>query len=346
MDELTALPVADPATELPPLDGALGRLSAGLWVANLTAVFFPFLGLGAAVVFFWGWGFHWVDLGLLLGMYALTALGITVGFHRLFTHRSFETYRAVRFLLGVLGSMALQGPLLKWAAFHRRHHEHSDESGDPHSPHLYGGGVPGLLRGLWHAHLGWVFRPDPPDLDRYVKDLRRSNLLRTVSVLFPVWVALGLLLPAVLGGVISLSWMSVWTGLVWGGLVRVFLVHHVTWSVNSVCHLWGRRPYRTGDESRNNFLFGVLALGEGWHNSHHAFPASARHGLRWWQPDASYLVIRALALLRLAWNVKVPTKQAQTHGLRARPDRIRSGGLTPTLPPDGRTEEPSPAGRE
>ena len=130
---------------------------------------------GPAVVFFWGWGFHWVDLGLLLGMYVLTALGITVGFHRLFTHRSFETYAVVQFILGVLGSMALQGPLLKWVAFHRRHHEHSDESGDPHSPHLYGGGVAGLLRGLWHAHLGWVFRPDPPDLDRYVKDLSRSD---------------------------------------------------------------------------------------------------------------------------------------------------------------------------
>jgi stearoyl-CoA desaturase (Delta-9 desaturase) len=315
--ELTVLPVADPVAELPPLDRAQGRLSLALWVANLLAVVLPFLGLGAAIVFFWGWGFHWADLGVLLGMYALTALGITVGFHRLFTHRSFETYPAIRLILGVLGSMALQGPLLKWVAYHRRHHEHSDESGDPHSPHLYGGGVSGLLRGLWHAHLGWVFQPDPPDLDRYVKDLRQSGLLRMVSALFPLWVALGLVLPAAMGGVISLSWMGVWTGLAWGGLVRIFLVHHVTWSVNSVCHLWGWRPYRTGDQSRNNFLFGVLALGEGWHNSHHAFPTSARHGLRWWQPDASYLVIRTLALLHLAWNVKVPSRQAQLRGRSA-----------------------------
>jgi stearoyl-CoA desaturase (delta-9 desaturase) len=314
---LTALPVADPGAELPALDGAPGRLAPAPWVANLLAVVLPFLGLGAAVAFFWGWGFHWVDLGLLLGMYTLTALGITVGFHRLFTHRSFETYRPVQLVLGVLGSMALQGSLLKWVAFHRRHHEHSDEPGDPHSPHLYGGGVSGLLRGLWHAHLGWVFRPDPPDLDRYVKDLRRSRLLRVVSALFPAWVVLGLVLPAILGGVISLSWVGVWTGLVWGALVRVFLVHHVTWSVNSVCHLWGRRPYRTGDESRNNYLFGVLAMGEGWHNSHHAFPTSARHGLRWWQPDFSYAVIRTLALLHLAWNVKVPSKQAQARERRA-----------------------------
>ncbi len=315
--ELTALPVADPVAELPALGGAPGRLAPALWVANLLAVVLPFLGLGAAAVFFWGWGFHWVDLGLLLGLYALTALGITVGFHRLFTHRSFETSRPVQLALGVLGSMAVQGPLLKWVAFHRRHHRHSDRPGDPHSPHLAGGGVLGLLTGLWHAHVGWVFRPDPPDLDDYVKDLRRSRLLRAVSALFPAWVLLGLALPAVLGGVISLRWVAVWTGLVWGGLVRIFLVHHVTWSVNSVCHLWGLRPYKSDDHSRNNFLFGVLALGEGWHNSHHAFPTSARHGLRWWQPDASYAVIRTLALLGLAWNVKVPSRQAQARERRA-----------------------------
>jgi stearoyl-CoA desaturase (delta-9 desaturase) len=314
--ELTALPVADPAAVLPAVKPLPGRLSLTLWLANLLAVVLPFLGLGAAAVFFWGWGFHWVDLGLLLGMYAFTAIGITVGFHRLFTHRSFETYPFLQFTLGVLGSMALQGPLLKWVALHRRHHEHSDETGDPHSPNLYGGGVSGLVRGLWHAHLGWVFRPDPPDIDHYVKDLNRSRMLRMVSTLFPVWVVLGLVLPAVLGGLISLSWMGVWTGLAWGGLVRIFLVHHVTWSVNSVCHLWGRRPYRTGDESRNNFLFGILAMGEGWHNSHHAFPTSARHGLRWWQPDASYRVIRTLALLHLAWNVKVPSRQAQARERR------------------------------
>jgi stearoyl-CoA desaturase (Delta-9 desaturase) len=253
---------------------------------------------------------------LLLGMYVLTALGITVGFHRLFTHRSFETYRGVQLVLGVLGSMAVEGPLLKWVALHRRHHQHSDRPGDPHSPHLHGRGVLGVLRGLWHAHMGWVFRADPPDLDRYVEDLSRSRLLRGVSAWFLTWVALGLLLPAVLGGVISLTWMGVWTGLAWGGLVRIFLVHHVTWSVNSVCHMWGFRPYRSGDESRDNFVFGVLAMGEGFHNTHHAFPTSARHGLRWWQIDVSYYVIRALALARLAWNVKLPSKRAQAQGRR------------------------------
>jgi stearoyl-CoA desaturase (delta-9 desaturase) len=334
--ELTVLPVADPVAELPPVEKAPGRLSLGLWVANLLAVILPFLALGAAAVFFWGWGFHWVDLGLLLGMYVVTALGITVGFHRLFTHGAFATYPVVQFLLGVCGSMALQGPLLQWVALHRRHHQLSDRPGDPHSPNLYGGGVLGLLRGLWHAHLGWLFQADPPDLDRYVKDLRRSKLLRMVSALFFVWVALGLLIPAVLGGVIRLSWMGVWTGLIWGGLVRIFLVHHVTWSVNSVCHLWGMRPYRSNDQSRNNFVFGVLALGEGFHNTHHAFPTSARHGLRWWQPDVSYWFIRALALMHLAWNIKLPSKEAQSRA------RLTSSGVRQSLQSIGRKGARSP----
>jgi stearoyl-CoA desaturase (delta-9 desaturase) len=310
MSEWTASPVAGPGADLPPRPEARGRPSPEVYVANLLAVILPFLGLGTAAVSLWGRGFHRVDLGLLLGMYALTGLGVTVGFHRLFTHHAFETSRAVQFVLAALGSMAVQGPLLKWVAQHRLHHRHSDRPDDPHSPHHQGRGLLGLLRGFWHAHLGWAFRPDPPDLDRYVKDLRQSGLLRTLSTLFPLWVAVGLLAPAALGGLLTLSWAGALLGLLWGGLARIFLVHHVTWSINSVCHLWGGRPFQTADHSRNNFLFGVLALGEGWHNNHHAFPTSARHGLRWWQLDASYGVIRALALLGLAWNVRLPGNRA------------------------------------
>jgi stearoyl-CoA desaturase (Delta-9 desaturase) len=316
MDELSALPVADPDAELLPAYQAPEHLPLGLKVANFLAVVLPLLGVGSIAVFLWGWGFSWTDLGLLLGMYVLTALGITVGFHRLFVHRSFQTYPIIQFVLGVLGSMAVEGSLFHWVGLHRRHHQHSDRPGDPHSPHLHGEGIRGLLRGLWHAHLGWIFDPDPPDLDRYFKDLQQSRMLRTVSALFPVWLVLGLLLPGVLGGVITGTWAGVWTGLIWGGLVRVFLVHHVTWSVNSVCHLWGFQPYQSADESRNNYLFGVLAMGEGFHNTHHAFPTSARHGLRWWQPDVSYYVIRVLSWLGLAWDVKVPSKAAQARGRR------------------------------
>jgi stearoyl-CoA desaturase (delta-9 desaturase) len=208
--------------------------------------------------------------------------------------------------------MAVQGPLLKWVALHRRHHQHSDQAEDPHSPHHQGRGMMGVLRGAWHAHLGWLFRPEPSNLAHYVKDLRQRISVRVASALFPVWVAVGLLIPTVLGGLLTGTWTGALVGLIWGGLVRIFLVHHVTWSVNSVCHLWGRRPYPSADQSRNNFVFGVLAMGEGWHNNHHAFPTSARHGLKWWQIDVSYWVIRVLALLGLAWKVRLPAEQART----------------------------------
>lgn len=294
------------------------RISLGMRVAILHAVIVPFLGLVAAVVLLWGWGFRWIDLGLLLSMYVLTALGITVGFHRLFTHRAFETNRVIQFSLAVLGSMAVQGPLLKWVALHRRHHQHSDREGDPHSPHQLGRGLLGLLRGCWHAHLGWFFLPDPPDLAHYVKDLRRNPTVRVASALFPLWVALGLFLPAVLGGLLTASWAGAVFGLLWGGLARIFLVQHVTWSINSICHVWGRQPFRSHDHSRNNALFGILGLGEGWHNNHHAFPSSARLGLQWWQIDVGYLVIRGLARLNLVWSVHLPRSDALAgHGAAA-----------------------------
>ncbi len=285
-------------------------ISLGVRLINLAAVILPFLGLMAAILFLWGRGFSWVDFGLLLGMYVLTIVGITVGFHRLFTHRAFDANRVVQFLLAALGSMAVQGPLLKWVALHRRHHQHADQEEDPHSPHRYGGGVLGILHGFWHAHLGWLFEPDPPDLSHYVKDLRQRGSLRVVSSLFPVWVLVGLLIPTVLGGVLTASWTGALFGLLWGGLARIFLVHHVTWSVNSICHLWGRQPFQSNDHSRNNVLFGVLGLGEGWHNNHHAFPTSAKLGLKWWQMDVGYWVIRGLALCRLAWGVRLPAELA------------------------------------
>jgi len=294
-------------------------MSLGVRVASFVVVIVPFLGVLAAAVTLWGWGFSWVDFGLLVGMYIATALGIGVGFHRLFTHRSFETNVVVQSVLAILGSMAIEGPLLKWVAVHRRHHQYSDTRQDPHSPHHRGSGILGLLRGAWHSHLGWLFRPDPPDLDHYIKDLKQSRVLRVISALFPVWIACSLLIPAVLGGVLTGTWEGVWSGLAWGGAVRIFMVHHVTWSINSVCHLWGRRPYRSHDQSRDNLVFGVLGLGEGWHHTHHTFPSSARHGLRWWQLDASYCVIRVLALLGLARNVKVPSKQAQAAQRAAAP---------------------------
>jgi stearoyl-CoA desaturase (delta-9 desaturase) len=278
-------------------------------IANLVVLLTPFAGLVAAIALLWGWGFSFLHLFLLLGMYVITALGITVGYHRLFTHKSFETYRPIKWLLAIQGAMAVEGPLLKWVAQHRLHHQHSDHPEDPHSPHLHGEGFVGMLKGLWHAHAGWIFEADDPNVGRYVVDLQADRGLRVVSRTWMVWAAIGLAVPAILGGVISGTWSGALLGFIWGGLVRVFLVHHVTWSVNSVCHLWGSRPFQSHDESRNNVVFGILALGEGWHNAHHAFPTSARHGLAWWQVDISYYVIRIMELLRLAWNVRIPSAE-------------------------------------
>jgi stearoyl-CoA desaturase (delta-9 desaturase) len=293
-----------------------GRAPLLVRLVTLLVIVVPLLGLVAAPFFLWGWGFSWTDMGLLIGMYLLTALGITVGFHRLFVHRSFETYTWVKFLLAALGSMAVQGSLFKWVAYHRRHHQHSDTPDDPHTPHHSGGGVLGVLRGAWHSHIGWFFQADPPDLDDYVKDLAKSRALRVADALWPLWVVLGFVIPGVVGGVVTLSWAGVWTGLIWGGLVRVFLVHHVTWSVNSACHLWGLRPYKSEDESRNNVVFGILALGEGWHNAHHAFPTSARHGLSWWQVDVSYYLIRLMSWVGLAWKVRLPSAEDRAQAWR------------------------------
>jgi stearoyl-CoA desaturase (delta-9 desaturase) len=277
------------------------------FVATLVGIGVPLAGLVMAIVLSYQWGFSWVNVGLLVGMYVATMSGITVGFHRLFTHRSFQTIKPIQFVLGVLGSMSFQGPLADWVGRHRRHHHHSDADGDPHSPHPHHG-LLGLVTGFWHAHIGWAFAPMPGELDRYAGDIRRSRMLRVVSALFPLWALLGVLIPAAIGWW-ALGWRGAISGFLWGGLVRILVGHHVTWCVNSVCHLWGRKPYASGDESRNNAVIGVLALGEGWHNNHHAFPSSARHGLRWWQIDISYLIIQTLVFCRLAWRVRLPTPQ-------------------------------------
>lgn len=278
-------------------------------ITVLLVMLLPLAGLVAAMVFAWGRGFGWLELGLLVGMYVLTGLGVTVGYHRLFTHRSFETGRVLTAVFGILGSMSVEGPILRWVAFHRRHHQHSDRPGDPHSPHNFGDGVAATLRGFFEAHMWWMMRSSDTGLGRYVADLRKSRMIRVLSALFPLWVLLSMLLPALVGGLVTMTWSGALLGFLWGGLVRVLLVHHITWSVNSVCHLWGTRPFRSHDESRNNAIVGVLAFGEGWHNNHHAFPTSARHGLRWWELDTSYIVIWVLARLGLVWNVRIPAPE-------------------------------------
>ena len=292
--------------------------SRELAVINLVTVLLPIVGLAATIALLWGTGFDWVYLAIFVGMTMVTGMGITVGFHRLCTHQSFRTSGALRYLFAAAGSMAVQGPVIQWCAEHRKHHQHSDAEGDPHSPHMssngsWGEGIRATLRGALHAHVGWLIRPHQEDLGRYAVDLRRDRALVLANDHFVYWVIAGLVIPAILGGVLSMSWMGVLLGFLWGGLVRVLFVHHVTWSVNSVCHLWGTRPFRSHDESRNNPVVGLLAFGEGWHNNHHAFPTSARHGLRWWELDVSYLLIRMLEVMRLVRDVRVPS-----------PDRVRN----------------------
>lgn len=294
-------------------DGAHGEPRAKAPLLNrifsLIAIVAPFVGLLAAMVLLWGVAFDWIHLVLLGVGYLLTGFGVTVGYHRLFTHRSFKTNRLVTATLGVLGSMSVEGSILDWVATHRRHHQHSDGEHDPHSPHGHAEGIRGLIRGFFHAHIGWFFAASHPEIRRYVKDLESDALVRRISQLFPLWVLLGILIPTVIAGVVTMSWTGALLGLLWGGAVRIFLVHHVTWSVNSACHLWGTKAFRSHDESRNNLLFGLLAFGEGWHNNHHAFPTSARHGLRWWQIDTSWWLIRLMGLVGLASEIRLPSPE-------------------------------------
>jgi stearoyl-CoA desaturase (delta-9 desaturase) len=238
-------------------------------------------------------------------VYLVTGLGITVGFHRLLTHRAFKTYAWVRGVLAALGSAAIEGPVISWVADHRKHHAFSDEEGDPHSPHVgHGGGWRGTLRGLFHAHVGWLFlHTQRASKRRFAPDLLRDGAVRFVDRTFLVWAVVGLAAPFGLGVAIGGTVFEGLTALLWGGFVRVFVVHHVTYSINSLCHTFGRRPFGTNDESRNLAWLALPTFGEAWHNNHHAFPSSAAHGLRRWQLDPSAVVIWTLERLGLAWDV-------------------------------------------
>lgn len=249
----------------------------------LVVVVVPFLATLYAIILLWQRYVNGLDLALMIGLYLLSGLGITIGYHRMLTHKSFETSPVMKVLLLILGTMAIEGQPSDWASTHIQHHAHSDEEDDPHSP----------LVGLWHAHVGWMWQ-HAAQLDIYGKWVARDPLVAWVDRTWLVWVALGLFIPLVIGG---------WTGFLWGGLVRVFLTHHITWSVNSICHTFGQRPFNTNDASRNNWIVGLFAFGEGWHNNHHAFPRSAFHGLRWWQVDLSAYLIRLMEATGLVWNV-------------------------------------------
>ncbi len=268
----------------------------------------PPIGLLFAGIQVWGWGLSLTDLAIASVFYIVSGLGITVGYHRLFTHKSFDAPQWVRVGWAIAGSIAIQGSVIEWVATHRRHHAYSDEIGDPHSPHAgMEDGPKGVLRGLWHAHMGWMFEPDGSQPETWAPDLLEEPAIVRVNKLFPKLIIVSFVLPAVIGGLVTMSITGALTAFVWGSLIRIWLLHHVTWSINSICHFYGTRPFASRDESRNNIFLSLLSFGESWHNAHHAFPASARHGLRWWEFDASWVTIRLMSFVGMARNIKLPT---------------------------------------
>jgi stearoyl-CoA desaturase (delta-9 desaturase) len=284
-------------------------------IANLAGVVLPFAGVLAAIALLWQSWVDGIDLAIFAVMYFTTALGVTVGYHRLLTHRSFTTHPWVERTFAVMGSLSVQGSVMDWVADHRKHHAHTDVEGDPHSPHVgHGSG----LRGLWHAHTGWLLETQgQADWKRYARDLYEDPKMRRIGKRFPLFVGLSLLIPTLAGFALhGWTWEGALRGYLWGGLVRIFLVHHVTWSVNSICHFFGRRRFAIEDKSTNVAWLAIPSLGESWHHNHHAFPRSAQHGLRWYEVDPSAAVIAGLEKTGLAWNV-----------VRISPDRQREKTL-------------------
>jgi len=278
----------------------------------LAVTLIPFVGFVAAVALLWNTAVTWIDLVLLAVLYVLCGFGITIGFHRMLTHSAFEAVRPLKAALLIFGSMAIQGPAITWAVDHRTHHAHSDKEGDPHSPHHgFGGGLGGQLRGLVHAHMGWMFvHKSAMERARMARDLVDDPLVRFVDRTFVVWAVAGFMLPFALGYVLTGgTWRGAFTGLLWGGLVRLFLNHHVTWSVNSICHFFGHRPFAAYDQSTNNWVLALPSLGESWHHNHHVFPTSAFHGLGWRQLDVSGMVIASWEKLGWVRKVRRPTAE-------------------------------------
>ena len=322
MASVLAPPAPPSAPDPSPVRGTIRLTGAELRFQRRITLLFtlaPLAGVAFAIWRLWGTGISGVDFGLFLGFYLMTGLGITVGFHRLFTHRSFKAPTPVRVVLATMGSMAVEGDVVNWSATHRRHHAYADKFGDPHSPHLaQARGAKGVLLGLWHAHMGWLFDQDRTDPTAWAPDLAKDPAIARVARAFPWLTLTTFLLPPVLGFAITGTLVGALTAFIWGSLVRVFLLHHVTWSINSICHFYGKEAYRAHDESRNVALMGPISFGESWHNNHHAFPWSARLGLRAWEIDPGWYLIRALKALHLVRDVKTPTrKQLEERRIRA-----------------------------
>jgi stearoyl-CoA desaturase (delta-9 desaturase) len=283
-----------------------GTKRRGEQFALYSFVIVPFLAFLAAIPVAWGWGLGWTDAVLFLVFYVVSGMGITIGYHRLFTHGSFKAVRALRVALAVAGSMAIEGPVIRWVADHRRHHAFSDREGDPHSPWRFGTSLRALTKGFWFAHIGWMFDLEHTNREKYTPDLMRDRDIRVVDRLFPLWLAISLLLPPLVGGLVSMSWGGALSAFFWASLVRIFVLHHVTWSINSVCHMIGDRPFVARDKSANFWPLAILSFGESWHNMHHADPTAARHGVLRGQLDSSARMIWLFEKLGWARDVRWP----------------------------------------
>ena len=298
-----------PAGDKNPKPVTDGERGIAAQIAVYSFVLVPLAAVIAAVPFAWGWGLSWLDVGLALVFYVISGLGITVGYHRYFTHGSFKANRPLRIGLAIAGQMAVQGPVIIWVADHRRHHAFSDREGDPHSPWLFGTSVAALAKGFWHSHMGWMFNRDNTNQRRFAPDLLADKDVVKVNRDFWIWTIVTLFLPGVLGGLISWSWAGALTGFFWAGLVRVAVLHHVTWSVNSICHMIGERPFSSRDRSANFWPLALLSFGESWHNLHHADPTCARHGVLRGQLDISARVIYFFEKFGWATKVRWPSPQ-------------------------------------
>ncbi len=285
-----------------------GRKARGEQLALYVVVILPFLALLAALPYAWGWGLGWTDAALALVFYVVSGTGITVGFHRFFTHGAFKANRALKIYLAIAGTLAIEGPVIRWVADHRRHHAFSDRAGDPHSPWRFGESVGGMVKGFCYAHIGWLFDVEHTNQDKYAPDLLADPDLARIDRQFPLWVAFTMLAPAALGGLITWSWAGALSAFFWASLVRVALLHHVTWSINSVCHMIGDRPYASRDRSANFWPLAILSFGESWHNSHHADPTCARHGVDRGQLDSSARLIWLFEKLGWATEVRWPKR--------------------------------------
>jgi stearoyl-CoA desaturase (delta-9 desaturase) len=283
-----------------------GSKKHGEQFALYSFVIVPFLAFLAAIPVAWGAGLTWTDVVLFVVFYVVSGLGVTVGYHRLFTHGSFKANRPLRIAVAIAGSIAIEGPVIRWVADHRRHHAYSDRDGDPHSPWRYGDTTRALLKGLCYAHVGWMFDELHTNREKYTPDLMRDKDIRLVDTLFLAWVAVSMLLPAAIGGLVGGSWGAALSAFFWASLVRIFLLHHVTWSINSICHTIGERPFSARDKSTNFWPLAILSFGESWHNMHHADPTAARHGVLRGQLDISARVIWAFEKLGWATDVRWP----------------------------------------